>query len=173
MAHGRSSAGVHDWLEAPPGQMSPEPNVMLSPKASTLVLSRRGGAVTVTLNEHEGRWFDTNAEHETAVVPTEKSDPLAGVQLAVTGGCVERVGGWKLTATGLPSEEPTVIAAGQVSVGVGPDGVSPHAAANTDRNTTKIVVTPRISDEMRFGLFKTDADLTAETAIVGRGRIDL
>jgi hypothetical protein len=138
---------------------------MLSPKASTLVLSSRGGAVTVTLNEQDGRWFDTNAEHETAVVPIEKSDPLAGVQVAVTGCTVERVGGWKLTATGLPSAEPTVTAAGQVSVGVGPDGVSPHAAAKVDRAA--------MNDGMRFRLFKTDADLTAETAIVGRGWIDL
>jgi hypothetical protein len=58
---------------------------MLSPKASALVLSRRGGAVTVTLNEQDGRWLDTNAEQETAVVPTENSEPLAGVQVAVTG----------------------------------------------------------------------------------------
>ena len=55
LAHGRSSAGVHDWLVLPPGQRSLEPKVMLSPKASTLVLSSRGGAVTVTLNEQVGR----------------------------------------------------------------------------------------------------------------------
>jgi hypothetical protein len=146
---------------------------MLSPKASTLVLSRRGGAVTVTLNVQEGRWFETNAEQETAVVPTEKSDPLAGVQLAVIGCGVERVGARKLTATGLPSEEPTLTGAGHVSVGVGPDGVSPQAAAHISSDATTIVRTPRISDEKRVGLLKTDADLTAETAIVGRGRIDL
>jgi hypothetical protein len=102
----------------------------------------------------------------------EKREPLAGVQVAVTGCTVERAGGWKVTATGLPSVEPTVTAAGQVSVGVGPDGVSPQAAAKIEREVTRSVVTARVSDGMRAGLLKTDTNLTAETAIVGRGWID-
>jgi hypothetical protein len=100
----------------------------------------------------------------------EKRDPLAGVHVAVTGCTVERAGGWKVTATGLPSVEPTVTAAGQVNVGVGPDGVSPQAAAaKIDRDITRSVVMPRLGEGMRLGLFKTDANLTAETASVGRG----
>jgi hypothetical protein len=59
---------------------------MLSPKASTLVFSSRGGGTTVTLKLHDTLLSDTVAEQPTAVVPTANSDPLAGVHVDVTGG---------------------------------------------------------------------------------------
>ena len=58
---------------------------MLSPNASVLVFSRRGGGATVTLKLQDTRLSETVAEQPTAVVPTAKSDPLAGAQVAGTG----------------------------------------------------------------------------------------
>ena len=55
---------------------------MLSPNASVLVFSRRGGGATVTLKVQETRVSDVVAEQPTAVVPMAKSDPLGGVHVA-------------------------------------------------------------------------------------------
>ena len=81
--HGlNSSAGVHRWLATAPAHSALEPKVMLSPNASVLVFSRRGGGATVTLKVQDTRVSDVVAEQPTAVVPTAKSDPLAGVHVA-------------------------------------------------------------------------------------------
>jgi hypothetical protein len=69
----------------PPAQIAPDPKVMLSPNASALVFSRRGGGATVTLKLQETREASTAAEHPTAVVPTANSDPLGGAQVDWTG----------------------------------------------------------------------------------------
>ncbi len=66
---------------------------MLSPKASILRLLELRRGATVTLKLQETRLSDTVAEQPTAVVPTAKSDPLAGVQVAGTG--------WEPDATGV------------------------------------------------------------------------
>jgi hypothetical protein len=78
---------------------------MLSPKASTLVFSRRGGGETVMLKLQERGGPETVAEHLTAVVPTAKSDPLAGVQVEVTDGVPPVTGAANVTTTGLLSGE--------------------------------------------------------------------
>ena len=55
----------------------------------------------------------TRAEQLTVVDPTAKRDPLAGVQLAVTGGAPPAIAGsGKLMATGCPSSDCDVCAAG-------------------------------------------------------------
>jgi hypothetical protein len=74
---------------------------MLSPNASVLVFSRRGGGETVTLKVQEARCSETVAEQLTAVVPTANSEPLAGVHVAVTGGEPPVTGAWYVTGTGL------------------------------------------------------------------------
>jgi hypothetical protein len=78
---------------------------MLSPKASTLVFSRRGGDETVTLKLQERGGPETVAEHLTAVIPTAKSDPLAGVHVEVTDGVPPVTGAANVTTTGLLSGE--------------------------------------------------------------------
>jgi hypothetical protein len=60
---------------------------MLSPNAKILVTPKRGaGGVTVTMNAHDAARFTASvAVQFTTVEPTANVDPLAGVQVVVTG----------------------------------------------------------------------------------------
>ena len=136
-AHGLSnSAGVHrNAVALPPRQIAFDPNVMLSPNASVLVFSRRGGAETVTLKLQETGGPETGAEQRTAVVPTANSDPLAGEHVEVTDGVPAVAGAVNVTTTGLLSGDTIWMGAGHVSVGGGPDGEFAQAAATISHET--------------------------------------
>jgi hypothetical protein len=143
---------------------------MLSPKASILVFSSCGGGVTVTLKLQETRLSDTVAEQPTEVVPTANSEPLAGVQVAVTGcGPPVVTGAWNVTGTGLLVGETIWMDAGHVRVAGGPDGELAQAAAmiGHDRANTACRILARINVK----LLETDTDLAAQAATVGRRRV--
>src|SRR5512134_3042128 len=94
---------------------------MLSPNARKRVADSRGTGRTVTLNVHElVRARASVAAHVTAVSPTGKVDPGAGVQLTETGAlppCATGTG--NCTCIGPSSRDSATSADGHTNVGPG------------------------------------------------------
>jgi hypothetical protein len=89
---------------------------MLSPKGMYLVKAICGGRVTVTVNEQLAVWPapEPVAVQLTAVVPTGKDDPDAGVQVVWIGAVPPVVvGAGHVTVAGWPWNDRAVCGAGQ------------------------------------------------------------
>jgi hypothetical protein len=121
------------------------PAVMLSPKARNDVVVSLGGSSTVTTNEQVAtRCKASVAVHVTVFCPIANGEPVAGVQVVLTGSLpLATAGSVNVIGAGAPSTDCAVCAPGQVmdgASGVGGTGVGTEVGAVAPPHAAKIIV---------------------------------